>query len=83
MPRVLDLNDIASGKVELKTFQLKLESLDWESFRGQEVQIKGCAPTWAHLLVAGRLFGTASRVEFLMDDRQGPVPIEVFRKQPA
>ena len=79
MPKILDLNDIATGKVELKTFQEKLEAMDWDAYQGEEVQIKGCAPTWAHLLVAGRLFGRARKVEFLMDDRQGAIPIEVFK----
>jgi len=79
MTKVLDLNEIATGKVELKSFQERLSSVDWEAFKGADVQIKGCAPTWAHLLVAGRLFGKASTVSFLMDDRQGGVPIEVFR----
>ena len=79
MAKVLDLNDIATGKVEFKSFAQKLESVDWDSYRGQEVQIKGCAPTWAHLLVAGRLFGRAAKVEFLMDDRQGAVPIEIYK----
>jgi len=79
MPKILDLNELADGgKVELSSFEEKLRSVDWDSFRDQVVQIKGCAPIWAHLMVAGRLFGKASRVEFLMDDRQGGVPIEVF-----
>ena len=76
---ILDLNEIATGKVELKTFQEKLESLNWDQYAGQEVQIKGCAPTWAHLLVAARLFGKVKKLEFLMDDRKGGVPVEVFR----
>jgi len=79
MVKVLDLNDIESGKVEVKTFAAKLESVDWESYRGQDVQIKGCAPTWAHLLVAGRLFGKASKISFLLDDRSGAVPIEFYK----
>ena len=80
MPKILDLNELVEGKVELKTFEEKLGSVDWNSFVGQDVQIKGCAPTWAHLLVAGRLFGKASKVEFLMDDRQGGVPIPIYKK---
>lgn len=80
MAILLDLNDIATGKVELKTFQEKLDSLNWDLYAGQEVQIRGCAPTWAHLLVAGRLFGKIKKLEFLIDDRKAGVPVEVFRK---
>ena len=74
----IDLMDLAGGKVEFKSFSQKLESVDWDSYKGQDVQLKGCAPTWAHLLVAGRLFGKASKVEFLMDDRAGAVPIRIL-----
>jgi hypothetical protein len=74
----LDLNDIASGKVELGTFKMKLEKLDLSSYEGKEVQVRGCAPTWAHLLVAGRLFGKVKRLEFLMDDGKEGIPVEVY-----
>ena len=77
--KTIDVLDLSGGKVEVKNFAAKLETVDWGSYRGQEVQIKGCAPTWAHLLVAGRLFGLAAKVEFLLDDRAGAVPIEIFK----
>ncbi|MFN0116798.1 MAG: hypothetical protein ACKVQC_00705 [Elusimicrobiota bacterium] len=70
----LDLNDIASGKVELGSFQEKLSQFDLSTFEGQHVQLEGCAPTWAHLLVAGKLFGKAKAVDFLIDDgKEGKV----------
>ncbi len=74
----LDLNDISQGKVELGSFKSKLDAFDLSVYHGKEVQIKGCAPTWAHLLVAGRLFGKVKRLEFLMDDGKGGVPLEVY-----
>lgn len=80
MPKSIDLMEMAGGKVEFKTFSLKLDSVDWDAYKGEAVQLKGCAPTWAHLLVAGRLFGKASKVEFLMDDRAGAIPIAIFGK---
>ena len=75
-----DLNDIANGKVELQSFQTKLDKLDLSPYHGQDVQIKGCAPTWAHLLVAGRLFGKVKSLEFLLDDGKGGVPLPVYTK---
>ena len=74
---ILDLNDIASGKVELGSFKAKLDKLDFAPFQGKEVQVKGCAPTWAHLLVAGKLFGKVKRIEFLLDDGKDGIPIDV------
>lgn len=74
---VLDLNDIAKGKVELISFKTKLDKMDFTAFQNQEVQVKGCAPTWAHLLVAGKLFGKVKSLEFLMDDGKGGIAIDV------
>lgn len=73
----LDLNDIASGKVELASFNEKLAALDLSSYKGKHVQLTGCAPTWAHLLVAGKLFPIVSQLDFLIDDGKTgkPVPI--------
>jgi len=79
---ILDLNDIASGKVELGSFKAKLEGMDLSSYHGKEVQIRGCAPTWAHLLVAGKLFGKVKRLEFLLDNGQDGLPIEVWKHPP-
>jgi hypothetical protein len=78
-PLVLDLNDIAQGKVELGSFRAKLESLDLAPYHGREVQVQGCAPTWAHLLVAGKLYGKVKKLEFLMDDGKGGIPVEVYK----
>ena len=75
---ILDLNDISKGKVELGSFKVKLDGLDLSGYHGKHVQIKGCAPTWAHLLVAGRLFGKVGKLEFLLDDGKAGVPIEVY-----
>ena len=76
----IDLNDFSNGPVQLASFQEKLSSLDISPYKGQHVQIKGCAPTWAHLMVAGKLFPVVSAIDFLLDDNKGGKPIEVFKK---
>ena len=76
---VLDLNDIAAGKVELSSFQQKLASFDLAKFKGKHVQLAGCAPTWAHLLVAGKLFPIVAGLDFLIDDGKAGKPVEVLK----
>ncbi len=81
MVEVLDLNDIVMGRVELATFREKLERFDLSSYDGKHVQIRGCAPVWAHLMVAGKLFGRAHRVDYLLDDTGAGgegIPIPIF-----
>lgn len=76
----LDLNDIASGKVELASFQQKVNALDISSYKGQHVQLVGCAPTWAHLLVAGKLFPIVSGLDFVIDDGKDGRVVEVLKR---
>jgi hypothetical protein len=76
----LDLNDIASGKVELASFNEKLAALDLSTYHGKHVQLTGCAPTWAHLLVAGKLFPIVSRLDFLIDDGKAGKPVSILSK---
>lgn len=76
----LDLNDIAAGKVELATFQQKLSAFDISTYKGKHVQISGCAPTWAHLLVAGKLFPIVSGLDFVIDDGKEGKVVEFFKK---
>ncbi|OGR82388.1 MAG: hypothetical protein A2901_08045 [Elusimicrobia bacterium RIFCSPLOWO2_01_FULL_54_10] len=77
---VVDLNDIFPVKASVEDVQEKVAGWDVSPFKGKEVQLRGCSPTWAHLIVAGKLFGTAASVDFLMDDAKGGVSIPVFRK---
>lgn len=74
----LDLNDIASGKVELASFQQKVSNLDISSYKGKHVQLVGCAPTWAHLLVAGKLFPVVSGLDFVIDDGKAGKPVSII-----
>ncbi|MBV9079989.1 MAG: hypothetical protein JO102_02595 [Elusimicrobia bacterium] len=76
----LDPADVAGGRVEFASFPSKLASLDVEAYRGKHVQLEGCAPTWAHLLVAGKLFNVAAAVDFVVDDGKSGKAVEVFRK---
>ena len=77
---VVDLNDIFPVKASVKDVQEKIAKWDVSPYKDREVQIRGCSPTWAHLIVAGKLFGTAASVDFLMDDAKGGVSIPVYRR---
>lgn len=79
MAHLLDLNDIASGKIDVAGFKAKLEGFDLSPYTGQHVQIKGCAPTWAHLMVAARLLGKVQALDFLIDDGKNGITVEIFR----
>ncbi len=76
----LDLNDLATGKVELASFQEKVNSTDFSSYQGKHVRLSGCAPTWAHLLVAAKLFPLVSNLDFLLDDGKEGRPIPLLKK---
>ncbi len=76
----LDLNDIASGKAELASFQQKVSALNIDSYKGKHVQLTGCAPTWAHLLVAGKLFPVVSGLDFVIDDGKEGKPVAILSR---
>jgi hypothetical protein len=76
----LDPSDLAGGRVEFASFPSKVEAFNLETYRGKHVQLEGCSPTWAHLLVAGKLFGIAEGIDFIIDDGKGGKVVEVFRK---
>ncbi len=77
---VIDLNDLFPVKASVIDVQAKISQWDTSAYQGKEVQIRGCSPTWAHLIVAGKLFGTAASIDFLMDDAKGGVSIPVYRR---
>lgn len=78
---VIDLNEIFPAKAAVHVVQEKLLKWDISSFQDKAVQLKGCSPTWAHLMVAGKLFGTVSSIEFLLDDSKGGIPILIYSRQ--
>lgn len=65
----------------MASFEEKLSKHDFSPYKGKHVQIKGCAPTWAHLLVAGKLFSIASGLDFILDDGKEGKVIEVFKEK--
>ena len=77
---VVDLNDLFPPKTSPAEVSAKVAGWDVAAYKDKPVTIRGCSPTWAHLIVAGKLFGTASSVDFLMDDAKGGVSIPVYRK---
>lgn len=64
---VLNLDDLL-GLVQLDDFQEKLEEVDFSRYAGKRVQLRGCAPVWAHLAVAAKLIPQVEELEFLVDD---------------
>jgi hypothetical protein len=77
---VIDLNDLFPAKASLQNVQEKVAEWDVSVYKDKSVQIRGCSPTWAHLIVAGKLFGTALSVDFILDDSKGGIPVPVYRR---
>ena len=79
---VINLNDMLEPgcRVDLATFPRIVRGMDIKPFQGKHVQLKGCAPTWAHLMVAGRLFEQVQSIEFLIDNGKIGNPVAVYRK---
>jgi len=76
----LDPSDIAGGRVEFRTFPDKLAAFDVEAYRGKHVQLEGCSPTWAHLLLAGKLFPVVSALDFVVDDGKDGKPVQILKR---
>ena len=74
----IDLNELFPPKTSPQAVQEKLKNWDTSIYKGQSVQLKGCSPTWAHLMVAGKLYGTVRSIDFLLDDAKGGIPIPVY-----
>ena len=77
---VIDLNDLFPVKSSPQAVQEKVAGWDVSGYKDKSVQIRGCSPTWAHLIVAGKLFGVVSSIEFLLDDGKGGIPVPVYRR---
>lgn len=80
MTEVLDLTELL-GRIELDTFEEKLQELDLSPYMGKKVQMRGCAPVWAHLAVAAKLIGNVEELEFLVDDGREGKPLKVYRRE--
>lgn len=77
---VVDLNDLFPARANVQAVREKVDGWDVSPYKDKAVQIRGCSPTWAHLIVAGKLFGTAASVDFLLDDAKGGVSIPVYNR---
>lgn len=77
---VIDLNDLFPAKASVQIVQEKLSRWDVTPYKDKSVQIRGCSPTWAHLIVAGKLFGTVASIDFLLDDAKDGIPIQIYSR---
>ncbi len=75
----LDLNEKFPGKPDPTTFGDRVDAFDFSPYTNQHVQLAGCAPTWAHLQVAARLFSHTKMVDFLIDDGKDGIVVAVLR----
>ncbi|MBI2119421.1 MAG: hypothetical protein HYT97_07335 [Elusimicrobia bacterium] len=75
---VIDLNDLFPPKASLQVVQEKLKNWNVAAYKNKKVQIRGCSPTWAHLLVAGKLFGVVEAIDFILDDSKGGIVIPII-----
>lgn len=75
--RVLDLNTTFPGKPDPATFAGVVAGCDFVSYAGQRVRLRGCAPTWAHLIVAARLIAAGAAVDFLIDDGKEGIVVPI------
>lgn len=56
------------GKVTEASVKMKLPQFQPENYRGKHVVVKGCAPTWAVMLLQHRLEGVADHLSFVLYD---------------
>ena len=78
MSEILDLTQVFPSVVTLDGFPSELEKFNFSVYQGKDVQLKGCLPSWAFLMVAGKLFGTVKSLTFLVDDGKSGIPVEVY-----
>ena len=82
--KVINLADFADGGlIRERVFREKLAALDLESFRDDEVFIKGCAdmpiPTWAFMMITARVAQVADMITFGEEN----APMILFERTPA
>ncbi len=62
------------GKVTEASVKTKFPQFQPEEYRGKHVVVKGCAPTWAVMLLQRRLEGVAAHLSFVLyDGKEFPV----------
>ena len=59
---------VDDGIIRESSFRKKVNSIDWEIYKGQNVLIKGCAsvevPTWAYMIITANLSNFANKILF-------------------
>lgn len=78
-PVILNLNTLFPGKPSPQDFSGRVAAHDFSDCTGQHVQLRGCAPTWAHLIVAARLLPIVSGIDFLIDDGKSGIVVPIVR----
>jgi hypothetical protein len=62
------------GKVNEASVRMKYPQLNPEDYRGKHVVVKGCAPTWAVMLLQHKLYGVAAKLSFVLyDGKEYPI----------
>lgn len=74
---VLDLNKLIPGKPDRETLGNQLATHDFQQYSGKRVCLRGCAPTWAHLMVAAKVIPLAGAVDFLIDDGKDGIIVPI------
>ncbi|GEM_PF-1735481 len=74
---VLDLNSIVSGPVAIDNFKNAVEAFDFSPYYDKHIQLRGCAPSWAFLMVYEKLASRVSAVDYLLDDGKRGVAIAI------
>lgn len=74
---IFDLNTVFPGKPNPQTFAAQVAAHDFAPYAGQRVRLHGCAPTWAHLIVAARLIAVGAAVDFLIDDGKEGIVVPI------
>jgi hypothetical protein len=77
-PVEIDLNDLFPPKTGPEGVAAKLQSWDTAIYKDCDIVLTGCSPTWAHLLVAGKLWGIARSLAFHLDDGKSGKVIPFF-----
>lgn len=71
MEKILLNTDVLAGmdgKVTDASLRMKLPQFQPEKYRGKHVMVKGCAPTWAAMIIQHQLEGVAAKLSFVLHD---------------
>ena len=65
----IELDDfLTNGILKEQDFRNKISKINWESYYGKKVLIKGCTsvpvPIWSYLIITAKLSGKADKIYF-------------------